>query len=171
MIQENDIYLLAIFIFYNTSGGIQSSLSFSKEFKHCGIVTFDGNHWIATDFDETGLLTRYCTIKRGARFLELMKHQDNVSALISCQITERFKIKWKPFLARSCNEICRYVAGIDVGFTFNPIHLYKKLLKYDRRRNYEILSHWRRSDGVSETTPSERSDIDSDQPTNPTEPA
>ncbi|MDQ8039629.1 MAG: hypothetical protein REH83_04410 [Rickettsiella sp.] len=41
--------------------------------------------------------------------------------------------------------MCRYFSGVDVGWTFNPKHLYKELLKYKDQRNYELLAHWRRT--------------------------
>ena len=63
--------------------------------------------------------------------------------MIVIDIEEKAEIAWKPFIVRSCNEIDRYISGVDVGFTFNPKHLYNKLLKYDDS-NYQILYEWRR---------------------------
>lgn len=141
--------LIAVFIFYNISGGVQSRLSFSEEFKHCNVITFDGRDWLMLDFDRTGFNIRTVKCKDGARLIKNLSIIKEVTAIISVSINERKKVAWKPYLVRSCNEISRYTAGIDLGFTFNPIHLYHKLLKYNRRRNYELLTHWRRSDGIS----------------------
>lgn len=69
-------------------------------------------------------------------------------SVISVNVYERCKVKWKPFLIRSCNEVCRYVSGVDIGLTLNPRHFYNKLLKYNHKRNYEILSEWRRDHGI-----------------------
>lgn len=141
--------MIAVFIFYSKANGIQSKLAFSEEFKHCNIITFDGHDWIMLDFDRTGLLTRKIHCKDGAQLIRSLRVVADISATASISVDERVKIAWKPFWVRSCNEICRYASGIDIGFTFNPMHLYKKLLKYRHRKNYEVLSHWRRKHGIS----------------------
>lgn len=144
----NELGLIAVFIFYSKSSGVQARLAFSEEFRHCNIITFDGQDWVMLDFDKTGLLTRriYCT--EGTSLLRHLKVIPEVSATVTVTVKERAIIGWKPWLVRSCNEICRYASGVDVGFTFNPIHLYWKLLKYRGKGNYEMLSHWRRKHGI-----------------------
>jgi hypothetical protein len=141
--------LLAVFIFYNVASGVQSRLAFSDEFKHCNIITCDGRDWVMLDFDRTGLLNRAIHCKGGDTLLKSLPIIKEVTAIVTVCIKERAKFMWSPWWVRSCNEICRYAAGIDIGFTFNPIHLYYKLLKYRKGRNYEIISHWRRSHGIS----------------------
>jgi hypothetical protein len=140
--------LIAIIIFYNKSHGIQAKLAFSNELRHCNVVTFDGNHWIAMDFTKEGLITRCVKVKDSIKFIHHLKSIPEATAILSVNINERHKVMWKPWLVRSCNEICRYATGVDTGWTFNPRHLYSKLIKYDSRRNYQILTHWRRDDGI-----------------------
>ena len=141
--------MIAVFIFYSKATGIQSNLAFSKEFKHCNVITFDGQDWIMLDFDRTGLLTRKIYCKDGRQLIKSLPVCKDISATISVNIDQRQKVAWKPFWVRSCNEISRYATGVAIGFTFNPLHLYKKLLKFNGRRNYQLLSHWRRSYGIS----------------------
>lgn len=141
--------IIAVFIFYSKAQGAQAKLAFSEEFKHCNIITFDGKDWIMLDFDRTGLLTRKINCKDGQSLIRNLPIVPDISAIISVSIKERKKVMWKPFWVRSCNEICRYASGIDVGFTFNPVHLYSKLIKYRGKRNYEMLSAWRRKHGIS----------------------
>ena|SRR5579862_514877 len=139
----------AVFVFYNKSHGKQSRLSFSKDLKHCNVIINEGKYWLMLMFERTGLHMRKIEgsdIQSLTRNLPKLQH---VSALISVKIEQRKKFMWSPWWARSCNEVCRYGAGIDIGFTFNPTHLYHKLLKYKRRRNYDIISHWRRADEFS----------------------
>ncbi len=131
-------------MFYNKANGVQASLAFSKDFKHCNVVTFDGKDWIVLDFDRTGLLTRKINVSNADRLLTSLHVIREVTAVIAVSINARKKIRWKPFLIRSCNEICRYAAGIDIGLTFNPSHLHSKLLKYNNKKNYEIINAWRR---------------------------
>ncbi len=142
--------MIAVFIFYKIANGIQSKLAFSKEFKHCNIITYDGDDWIMLDFDLTGLLTRKIYCKDGEQLIRSLRVIKDVTATITISLDERVKIGWKPFWVRSCNEICRYTGGADIGWTFNPVHLYRKLLKYNGKRNYEVLSAWRRDHGISE---------------------
>jgi hypothetical protein len=139
--------LISTIIFYNKSTGIQNKLAFSSEFRHCNIITYDGVIWLMIDFDLTGLVTRKLNVTSGDILIKSLHILKDVTAIINLEVHERHKSCWKPFIVRSCNEICRYTAGINIGFTFNPRHLYGKLLKYQHISNYELLSHWRRSDG------------------------
>ncbi len=135
--------MICVFCFYNVSTGIQSKLAFSKVFKHCNIITYDGSIWLATEFDLTGIHMQKVKCFSGASLLRGLKHIESLTAMIVVSVGERASICWKPYLVRSCNELDRYISGVDTGFTFNPKHLYNKLLKRDGA-NYEILYHWRR---------------------------
>lgn len=141
--------MIAIFIFYSVSRGVQSRLAFSSEFKHCNTITYDGCDWMQLEFDPTGFTMRRVKTDNGQGLINRLTMLHDISAIVTVNVIERAKFGWKPYLVRSCNEICRYTAGIDVGLTFNPKHLYDKLLRYRVLRNYEVLSQWRRSDGVS----------------------
>src|SRR5580658_7486214 len=126
-LSQTQLDLIAVFIFYNISSGIQARLSFSSEIKHCNIITYDGSDWIMVEFDRTGLLTRRIHCTNGESLLRHLSVVKEVTAVISVNVWERAQTAWKPWWVRSCNEICRYASGVDIGFTFNPIHLYKKL--------------------------------------------
>ncbi len=146
---DKPVSLIAVFIFYSKASGVQARLAFSEEFKHCNIITFDGKDWIMLDFDRTGLLTRRIKCKSGKTLLRNLHVVPEITAIMSVSIKDRKKTPWSPWWVRSCNEICRYASGIDIGFTFNPVHLYSKLIKYRHNRNYEVLSTWRREHGIS----------------------
>ncbi len=144
----DDISLIAVFIFYKKATGVQARLAFSEEFKHCNIITYDGADWIMVDMDRTGLLTRKIKCKNVESLVRNLRVVQDITATITVAVDNRHQIAWKPFWVRSCNEICRYASGVDIGFTFNPIHLYWKLLKCRNGKNYELLSAWRRSHGI-----------------------
>lgn len=144
-----DVSLIAVFIFYKIANGAQARLAFSDEFRHCNVITYDGADWIMLDFDRTGLLTRKINCPNGDKLIRSLHVIKDVTAIISVNIVARKKTLWKPWWVRSCNEVCRYASGIDLGFTFNPIHFYSKLLRYRHKRNYEVLSAWRREHGIS----------------------
>lgn len=138
-----------IFVFYDSSHGKQAKLAFSKDLKHCNVLVKDNAHWLMLMFERDGLHMRCIAgydLKAITRNLPKLKH---VSAIISLDIEQRKRFTWSPWWARSCNEVSRYGAGVDIGFTYNPRHLYNKLLKYNGRRNYKIISHWRRADEFS----------------------
>jgi len=135
--------MISIFCFYNVSSGIQSKLAFSNIFKHCNIITYDGDIWIAIEFDLTGINTRHIDVYSASSLLRGLKHISSLIALVVVDVSERAKHIWKPYIVRSCNELDRYISGIDIGFTFNPKQLYNKLLK-NQGSNYDILYHWRR---------------------------
>lgn len=135
--------MIHIFCFYNVSTGIQARLSFSKIFKHCNIITFDGEIWLATEFDLEGIHTRRINALNGSSLLRGLKYIDSLVALITVDVTVRAKTKWKPFIVRSCNELDRYISGVNIGFTFNPRQLYNKLIKHNGN-NYRVIYHWRR---------------------------
>jgi len=135
--------LICIFCFYNKSSGIQSKLAFSKVFKHCNIITYDGDIWIATEFDSFGIHNRNIHALSSRSLIRGLKYIDSLIAMIVVEIKERAAIRWKPYLVRSCNELDRYLSGVNIGFTFNPRHLYNKLMKCNGR-NYEILYDWSR---------------------------
>jgi hypothetical protein len=139
--------LIAVIIFYNKSQGPSQRLAFSSEFRHCNTITYDGDDWIMTEFLPSGLLIRRVKCKDGPTLVEKLRIIPEATAIISLAIDPRKKVPWFPWWVRSCNEVCRYVSGADTGWTFNPWHLYRKLIKYDQRRNWTVLSHWRRTDG------------------------
>lgn len=135
--------MICFFCFYNVSSGVQARLAFSKTFKHCNIVTYDGQTWIATEFDLTGIHMRRINAHSGSSLIRGIKYIDSLTALVVVDVHEKASIIWKPYIVRSCNELDRYISGVDIGFTFNPKHLYNKLLKHHGNR-YEVLYHWRR---------------------------
>lgn len=135
--------MIHVFCFYNISTGIQSRLSFSKIFKHCNIITFDGEMWIATEFDLNGIENRRIHVHSANSLLRGLKYIQSLIGIIVVDVSERARICWKPFIVRSCNELDRYISGVNIGFTFNPEHLYNKLLRKGGK-GYSLLYHWRR---------------------------
>ncbi len=140
--------MIAYFLFYNEANGPQAWMGFSKEFSHCNIITFDGAHWVNFEMDKFGIHSRVLDVSSARGLIRGLKTIKGLTAMVCVEVGEPKAIRWKPWWVRSCNELGRYLSSVDVGFTFNPRHLYHKLLKYNGRRNYEILYAWRRSDGT-----------------------
>ena len=143
------ISCITIFIFYDMAQGAQSKLSFSDEFRHCNSITFDGKDWIMLEFDRTGFVMRKINCSSASKLIKSLRIVKEITAIVTVAVGRRKRVWWKPWLIRSCNEFARYAAGVDIGWTFNPYSLFKKLIKYNGTTNYKILSAWRRQDGIS----------------------
>ncbi len=139
--------MIALFLFYDMANGKQAWMAFSKKFRHCNVITYDGKHWVLIDMDRLGIHTRVLDAKSATALMRGLKKIKYLTAMVCVEIDKPKRISWKPLWGRTCNELCRYATGVDTGLTFNPIGLYKKLLKYNGKRNYEILDAWRRRDG------------------------
>lgn len=140
--------MICIFLFYNVATGKQTRLNFNKEFKHCNVICFDGDCWLLSELSGEGITHRRIKTENSKQLLRNIKVIESLIGIVGTWIEPRFKTKWKPLWVRSCNEYCRYVSGIDVGFTYNPIHLYEKIFKYNENKNFKILYHWRRANGI-----------------------
>lgn len=126
------------------SNGVQSNLSFSKEFRHCNVIAYEGDNWVLFELDNYGINHRVVKVTTDESLYRALKTMDNITCIITAYVSERNRMPWKPWYVRSCNEFCRYVSAINIGFTFNPRHLYSKLLKHNKLTNYEIVQFWRK---------------------------
>lgn len=136
--------MIAFFLFYNKATGKQRFFSFGDELQHCDVICYDGKTWLGFQFSNKGI--DFASI-RVTKVSKLLKHLPIIPELVTIigVDVERTKVfPWKPFWVRSCNELCRYLTGVDIGFTLNPRHLLKKLLKYDGKRNFQVVYAWRR---------------------------
>lgn len=137
--------MIAIFLFYNQAQGKQTKWILDKEFLHCNVMLNKGDGYISLEMRTNGIDHHLVPARKPMTIIRNVQRLQSVIAVICVWKKESPKVKWRPLGIRSCNEFCRFATGVDCGFTFNPVHLYKKLLKYDRKRNYEVLYTWRRS--------------------------
>lgn len=112
---------------------------------HCALLCYQGDHCILFEIAPFGFIYRILKSNDVNRNLNAVKKLPVLSAFIAVMINKKKKVKEWPFKWYTCNEVCRYFSGVDIGWTFNPRHLFKKLLKYKAKRNYELLAHWRRT--------------------------
>lgn len=138
--------MIAIFLFYDKTHGINKSLTFSKDLKHCNIITFDGRGYVMTTLDQTGISSRIIRIGNLSKFLKrLPALMPDLSSIISTFINCRAKRKWNPLSINSCNEVSRRISGIDLPITFNVATLYYYLIYFNGKREYDIDYIWRRT--------------------------
>ena len=137
--------MIAAFLFYNQGIGKYGRFSFSEELVHCALLCYEGDQCILFEIAPSGFAYRILRSNDVNKNLEAIKKLPALSAFIAVIIKKKKKVKEWPFKWYTCNEVCRYFSGVDIGWTFNPKHLFKKLIKFKDKRNYELLACWRRS--------------------------
>lgn len=137
-----------IFLFYDKTYGVCDKLSFSKDLKHCNIITCDKNVCILTTLDKTGVSSKTIKIDNLSKFIRrLPSLMPELSSIIFTYVYNRTPRRWFPMRLNSCNEIARDASGIDLPVTFNVAHLHRCILKNSERSNYDIDYTWRRKNG------------------------
>lgn len=137
--------MIAIYLFYNESSGGKPLLYTTKDIKHCNVICFDGRDYVIFECQKMGIGFRKINSRSTLSLMRNIRRIKSLTHMYAVHIKEPHELKWFPFWIRSCNELCRFVSGIDLGLTLNPTHLIKKLLKYNNKRNYEILYQWSRA--------------------------
>jgi hypothetical protein len=136
--------MIEIFLFYDKANGVQEKFTFSKDFKHCNLLTCDGEYSFLTWLDGTGINRREVKYGHKVKFMNRIKKNPDLSAMIVVWVEDRVEKKWFPFMLRSCNEVCRLSSSVDIGVTLNSAHLHHKLLRLNGQRNFTIDYAWRR---------------------------
>jgi hypothetical protein len=136
--------LIAVFLFYNQGIGKYGRFSFSKDLVHSALLCYEGDRCILFEIAPTGFIYRILNNSDVNKNLNAIKKLSMLSAFIAVWVKEKKKVREWPIKWYTCNEVCRYFSGVDIGWTFNPKHLLKRLIKYKNKRNYELLSYWRR---------------------------
>jgi hypothetical protein len=137
--------LIALFLFYNKATGKQDNYAASKYFRHVDVYTHTGDYWVVHRFGNHGIEYFISKFTNGA---DVLAHTVTIPAIVrvvAVDIETRATFRWVPLWGRTCNELARYLTGVNIGVTYSPRHLYSKLLRYDHRRNYTILTVWRRN--------------------------
>ena len=137
--------MIAIFVFYNKSKGSASKIFCGKKYKHCSVLMYQGGKYTLCWSNGSVINIRVLKVKRIEGIIKRIKSDPEVQSIMSVEISKELEQrKWFPLLINSCNEICRLVTGIDVGFTFNPKHLHNKLFLNDGLSNFKIDYYWER---------------------------
>lgn len=139
--------MISIILFYDKSAGKQGRYAFSKEFRHCDCICYDGDAAVQIELRKTGIEYRRVRMEDPLVILRLQRAARVIKELVATvtvNVGDKHVSAWWPWWVRTCNEVTRYTTGVDVGLTINPAHFYKKLFRYDGKRNYQILDAWRR---------------------------
>lgn len=136
--------MIHFLLFYNKSNRTASWMT-DADFKHCDIITFDGDDYRHLSWDNRGIVCRRIRTRSCSRLISALRVIPELTALLVIDCEDRVSLAWRPLVVQTCNEFCRYVSGIDIGFTLTPHHLHRKVLEWSGKRNFKILSAWRRT--------------------------
>lgn len=136
------------FLFYDTAIGRQSRLSFSKDKKHVDVMVYENDTVTCFQYSGKGIEHRVFKTDDILKVLKGIKLIPELSHYILVSMYKEHKGKrWLPFHINSCNEVCRKIGRVEIGWTFNPAHLYKKLVKLNGKTNFTVVSVWSRKNG------------------------
>ncbi len=113
--------MIAAFLFYNQGIGKYGRFSFSKELVHCALLCYEGDQCILFEIAPAGFAYRILRSHDVNKNLEAIKKLPALSAFIAVMVKEKKKIKEWPFKWYTCNEVCRYFSGVDVGWTIKTV--------------------------------------------------
>lgn len=138
--------MIYIFLFYTKGEGKPLKWTLGK-YKHVEMITHDDNNCISWTVGSLGLSYRELRDWPQKRFISHLWGIKKPQAMIVLR-RHMFEMQpWRPLLIRSCNELYRYMANLDIPCSIWPCGFYKKLIRYNSIRNYTILEHWRRENG------------------------
>lgn len=98
------------------------------------LYTFKKDNWVYHSLRRKGYFYR---IEPGMGDTIEKRHRNHRGIILQVHTREFIRPNW--IMGATCNEWARLISGVDIGFTLNPHHLFKKLIKFDERRNYTIL--------------------------------
>lgn len=144
MLKRGTNIVLAIYLFYDQARGKQDKYAFSNRFRHLDIYTYLHSAWLVHRFGSGGIEYQLSRFKDGSSIISHCTTIQTITRIVAVNIDKRATFLWRPLWSRTCNELARYLTAVDIGFTYSPRHFYSKLLEYDCKTNYQILSIWRR---------------------------
>lgn len=136
--------MICAFVFHNVAVGNQKIFSLGTTLKHCNLICIDSSALIAFEMSDVGLSYKILKTTDLDKLCDHIYNMKSTEAIIKVDVRVRHKSWWKPYIVRSCNELCRHIAGVDTGLTLTPAHLYHNLLKYSGD-HYKVLSVRRKS--------------------------
>lgn len=137
----------AIIVFKSNTNCKTTIYTREKRFLRCELYIRRIGIWYHYRFGTDGLLF-WPFGQSSADVYDKAQSDDNTTEVIFLQHIRHVLPTWKPLMIPTCNEFTRLITGVDIGFTFNPIHLFKKLLKYDSIRNYHIVDRGNHYNGL-----------------------
>jgi hypothetical protein len=138
--------MICIFLFFSNGNGMPNCLAYGP-YKRCNLIVHTDGNYLMIQMTKWGIRLRRIRANRFHSLVDKLFLLEGLEKVVCTRIREYPKNPWRPFWLRSCNELARYAGAVDIGHTWNPTHLFKKLLKYDNTRNYEIIHIRSRSNG------------------------
>lgn len=130
--------MIILFVFRNINNTWWNIFTRGSKYKHVDIITYDGDVTVAFLFKRHGIETKFLK-KSLSKLMNSLFKCKSVESLIAVDVNNRQPSSHHLYI-HSCNELARKLSGVDIPFTWNPYCLAKKLLKFDGKTNYKILS-------------------------------
>jgi hypothetical protein len=138
-------------LFYSKSVSKWSIFS-PKNFKHCSVIACDGDDdWIVINPSHYKL-EMIIKKSKGKSIANLIKshHKLGLTHVVGLQVIKPHRERkiYAPLeVPFACHTAVKYVTGLDVGWCFNPWHLFVKLNRFKNKRNFSIEYQWSVKDG------------------------
>lgn len=117
-----------------------------KNFKHCSVIACTDKEWLVIDpaFHQLEIAIRRSSknLLPGLIKTATQTGLTNIIGLHTIKDCPK-KLIYLPFQAPfMCQTAAKLLTGVDIGWVFNPAHLYHKLKKFDGKKNYIIDYQW-----------------------------
>lgn len=125
------------FVFKNKSSDRWRFLSHFEKIKHVDCIMSINNTCIAFLIRLDGIKVKVLNNPLDDIVKRLWEMYDT-ACVIQVRVKDD-KVKTRFPLIASCNEMCRRLANLNIGFSINPASFARKLLRLDNKRNYTVI--------------------------------
>lgn len=134
--------MIAIFLFFNKGLGKFVKFIRDKDFLHAAVICYQGDVPILMEASESGISYRVVKTPDMASLMEKIILMPSLTHYVAVKINKEILITEFPFKYFTCNEVCRFVSGVDIGMTLSPKHLFQKLVNFKNNKNYFLMNVW-----------------------------
>lgn len=116
--------------------------AWSTPFGHVDLMVLNSEGKFRFTFNHRKLPFSFVELKVGKEIMELP--EKCTEALVIKVERETGKFSVLNYLFKTCSELTRLCGQLDVGMSITPQSLYKKLIKFDTKRNFTIIQRVKR---------------------------
>jgi hypothetical protein len=137
--------VIAIFLFFNKGLGKFVNFIRDKDFLHAAVICYQGDVPVLMEASESGISYRVVKTSDMTNLMEKIILMPSLTNYVAVKINKGIFITEFPFKYFTCNEVCRFVSGVDIGLTLSPKHLFQKLVDFKNHKNYFLMNVWSRN--------------------------
>ena len=136
--------MIAIFLFFNKGLGKFVNFIRDKNFLHSAVICYRGDVPILLEISRSGIAYRVLKTEDMAKLMEKITLMPNLTHYVAVRIKKEAFIQELPIRFFTCNELCRFFTGVDIGLTLSPKHLFQKLVDF-KNKNFFVRNVWSRN--------------------------